>query len=216
MPVIGNPISFLGTWVHELGHGLGALATGGEFLKMIVSPDFSGAAHTAISGDGAQMIVIISGLLAPSIVGGVLLILARGFEKSRLALGILAIGLVVSGVLWAGDMFTRVTALGAGVALGLIIFRSPVAFLSMAAQIIAISICLNAFAQIDYFFMQGGQSGGYTVVSDTAVLSRIVGLPHKIWAIGLTIFSIGILYLAVRLSGKLAKRRRDKAVKSPQ
>lgn len=213
VPVIGNPVAFLGTWVHELGHGLGALATGGQFLKLIVSPDFSGAAHTTISSDGAHVIVIISGLLAPSFVGAILLILARGLGLERLVLGLLTFGLVLSGILWAGDMFTRLTVLGAGAILGLIALRTPAAIRSVAAQILAISICLNAFAQIDYFFMRGGHSGGRAVVSDTAVLSDIIGMPHVMWAVALTIFSIGILYLAVRFSGKLAGRRRLKSSK---
>lgn len=211
VPVIGNPVAFLGTWVHELGHGLGAIAAGGTFLKLIVSPDFSGVAHTTISSKGSHVIVIISGLLAPSFVGAMLLILARGLGLGRLVLGLLTLGLVVSGILWAGDMFTRVTVLGAGTVLGLMTLRAPAAVRSVAAQILAISICLNAFAQIDYFFMRGGQSGGRAVVSDTSVLSDIIGLPHVMWATGLTIFSIGILYLAVRFSGKLAARRRVKA-----
>lgn len=34
VPILGMPFLFLSTWVHELGHGLGAIMTGGHFAHM--------------------------------------------------------------------------------------------------------------------------------------------------------------------------------------
>ncbi len=212
VPLLAIPFTFLGTWVHELGHGLGALMTGGSFLKMIVSPDFSGTAHTAVSGQGARVVVILSGLLAPAFVGGGLLVLSRGFRQSRLALGLLTFGLILTGVLWAGDGFTRITVLAAGLIIGLLAFRAPPHIRQIAAQMIAISICLNAVTHIDYFFMRGGVSGGRAMTSDTGALAQIIGLPHLFWAMMLTVFSMGILYVSVRMSGKLSAVKRDKTL----
>ena len=41
------PFRLFGTFVHELGHGLAALATGGHFERFTVSPDLSGLAWSS-------------------------------------------------------------------------------------------------------------------------------------------------------------------------
>lgn len=215
IPVIGNPVAFLGTWVHEMGHGLGAIMTGGQFLEMVVSPDFSGMAYTSFSGKTAHMILIITGLLAPSFVGALLLILARGLGQGRLALGLLTFGLFVCGILWAGDLFTRVTVMVAGFILGLIAIKTPQTVRVIFAQIVAVSICLNAVNQIDYYFMRGGLSGGRQVMSDTEVLTQIFGLPHVIWALLLTATALLMLFLSVQVSAILYKKRVLKALEKP-
>lgn len=204
MSGIRVPVTFIGTWVHELGHGLGALATGGTFERMMVSPDFSGVAYTSVAGPAEHVVVVLSGLLAPAIAGGLMLIVVRGLGLSRLALWILTGGLLLSGLLWAGDMFTRVTVLGTGAIMGLIAVKTKPSFQMVAAQIIAITFCLNAISHIDYFFMRGAVSGERSIISDTTVLAEVIGLPHFVWGILLTLMSLGILYLAMRVSEAIA------------
>ena len=41
------PFTLLGTWVHEMGHGLGALLCGGRFDRLEIFEDASGLAFTA-------------------------------------------------------------------------------------------------------------------------------------------------------------------------
>ena len=41
VPIARIPIMFLSTWAHELGHGLGAVFTGGRFSELTVFPNFS-------------------------------------------------------------------------------------------------------------------------------------------------------------------------------
>ena len=206
-PVVHIPVNFLGTWVHELGHGLGAIVTGGRFEKMIISPDFSGVAYTAIFGDGGRIVVILAGLLAPALAGLIMLIMVRGFGRSGLALTLLSLTLLVSGAVWAGDMFTRLTVIGTGIAIMLLAVKGFGVLLAILAQLIAISFAISAVSHIDYFFMQGGQSGGRPVVTDTTVLSNILGIPHVVIAVATTILSLLILFIAFRLSESLWKWR---------
>lgn len=198
------PVTFIGTWVHELGHGLGALATGGTFDRMIVSPDFSGVAYTTVSSPGAHAVVVLAGLLAPAIAGGLMLIIVRGLGLGRLALWILIAGLMVSGAVWAGDTFTRVTVLGTGLIIGFITVKTKPAFQMIAAQILAITFCLNAISHIDYFFMRDAVASDRPIITDTSVLVQVFGLPHFVWGIFLTLTSVGILYLSLKVSSALA------------
>ncbi len=204
-PYIRVPIGFLGTWIHELGHGLGALLSGGTFEKMILSPDLSGMAYSAVSGSGAHVLVILSGLLAPSLFGALLLILTRGLNKSRTALWGLSAGLILSGIIWAGDLFTGASIIGIGAVLALFTWKAPEILRRVGAQILAISFCLNAVTHMDYFFMKSGFSGGQPVHSDTASLSNITGVPHIFLAILVSFISLGCLYLAVKISGRFSK-----------
>lgn len=206
-PYAHIPVNFLGTWVHELGHGLGAIMTGGHFEKMIISKDFSGLAYTGTYGPGGQIAVIVMGLLAPALAGSLMLILVRGFGRGGVALFLLALALLVSGTIWAGDMFTRLTVLGTGTVLLLFALRGSSTFRAILAQVIAITFTISAVGHIDYFFMTGGEASGRPVTSDTSVLSELIGIPHMTLAILITLLSLIILFFAFRLSETLWKIR---------
>ena len=200
-PVFGKPFRLLATWVHELGHGLGALASGGRFEQMIITPQFSGLAHTYTSHEWQQAIVLFSGLLGPAIAGAILLILTRRLNQSRLALFLLAGALLATLVFWAGDNFTRVIVFGFGLIIMLIAIKAWPLVRSFSAHIIALSFCLNAVADFNYFFMRAADVGTYSGKSDTGALAEIIGGPHLFWALVPSVLSLLILYYgAFRLS----------------
>jgi len=101
---------FLSTWAHELGHGLGAIFTGGKFVDLIVMPNFSGLARTQTVNPFQRSMVILVGLLGPSLLGVLMIFLTRGLNWYRVAIIVLAALLAMSQI-WAGDKFTRL-ALG--------------------------------------------------------------------------------------------------------
>ena len=47
---ISYPFRILGTWFHEMGHGLMGVITGGQFSHLEMNPDGSGVAYTLSSG----------------------------------------------------------------------------------------------------------------------------------------------------------------------
>ena len=51
--------------------------------------------------------------------------------------------------------------------------------------------------------MRGGRASGRPTVSDTEVLAEIIGGPHFLWGVMLTLLSIAILYGAAKFSGAL-------------
>ncbi len=208
IPMLGLPFVLLSTWVHELGHGLGAIVSGGRFESMIITPGLSGLAHT-FSGSGFERIIVLfGGLLGPSLAGAFMLILSRRMGLNRLALFLLAGALLATVVLWAGDMFTRVSILSFGVTVAAMGFMGHRTLRHLFAHIIAIAFCLNAVAQFDYFFIRSTNVGGYAGQSDTGALANIIGGPHLLWAIIVSVLSLFILYLAFKLSGGPRLKRR--------
>jgi len=202
IPVLGKPFRLLATWVHELGHGLGALVSGGQFEQMIITPQFSGLAHTFTTSKWQQSVVLFAGLLGPVIAGAIMLILTRRLGQPRTALFLLASALLATLVFWAGDNFTRAIVFGFGLIITLIALKAWPLIRSLSAHIIALSFCLNAVVDFNYFFMRAADVGTYSGKSDTSALAEIIGGPHLLWAFVPSLLSVLILYFAFRVSSR--------------
>ena len=89
------PFRLLVTFVHETGHGLAALATGGRFLGFVVEPN--GAGLTTTSG-GVGWVILPMGYLGAAIFGAVLLVAANRVRKitnMTTVLGVYFIGVAI-------------------------------------------------------------------------------------------------------------------------
>jgi len=205
-PLVRIPILFLSTWVHELGHGLGAVFTGGKFHELTVFPNFSGLARTSTSNDFQRAMVIIFGLLGPSLLGVLMIILTRALNWYRVAIIVLTALLALSQI-WAADSFTRLTLGGGMLILGLIAWKIPNQAVLYISHIIAIALCLSALTGFGYFFIGNAEIAGSLYRSDTGVLSDILGGPHWIWGGLIAALSIVILFAGVVLSDKWARKK---------
>ncbi|GGX73646.1 peptidase M50 [Litorimonas cladophorae] len=200
------PIMFTSTWAHELGHGLGAVFTGGRFIELTVFPNFSGVAQTATVNDFQRAMVIIVGLLGPSLLGVLMIILTRALNWYRIAIIVLAALLAMSQI-WAADSFTQLTLASGTLALGLVAWKVPNQAVLYIAHIIAIGLCLNALTGFGYFFIGNAEVAGSLYRSDSGVLSDIIGGPHWFWGGLIAALSILILFAGVVLSDKWARRK---------
>lgn len=208
-PFVRLPVFFLTTWAHELGHGLGAILTGGRFLELTVFPNFSGVALTETSSDFSRASVVIVGLLGPSLLGIIMIGLTRGFGFYRFAMGVLALVLAIS-LIWAADLFTFACLSGAAVLTGLCGWKLPERILIYVAYILAIALCLSSLMGFSYFFMGNAEVAGAEYRSDTGILSDLWGGPHWLWGGLLVVLSVVMLVLAVFVSNRLARRRAPK------
>lgn len=206
VPMVRVPIMFLSTWAHELGHGLGAVFTGGQFKELTVFPNFSGLAQTATSSDFQRAMVILFGLLGPSLLGVLMIVLTRALNWYRVALVVLAVLLAMSQI-WAADNFTRMT-LGAGmVILGVIAWKIPSQAVLYISHIIAIALCLNALTGFGYFFVGSAEVAGSVYASDTGVMADILFGPYWLWGGLIAALSVIILFAGVVLSDKWARKK---------
>ena len=209
-PFVRIPVFFLTTWAHELGHGLGAILTGGRFLELTVFPNFSGVALTETSSNFSRASVVIVGLLGPSFLGVIMIALTRGFGLYRFAMGLLSVVLAIS-LIWAADMFTMVSLAGAAILIGLCGWKLPPRILLYVAYILAIALCLSALTGFGYFFMGNAEVAGAEYRSDTGNLADLWGGPHWLWGGMLVIISVLMLVVSVVMSNQLAGRRAPKA-----
>ena len=112
------PLTLFTTWVHEMGHGLTALALGGRFDSLEIFSHAGGLAHCEAGWGWHMAVVALGGLLAPPIVGSLLIAFVHGPRRARIALTILSAGLVVSLVIYvrsvAGIVAMPIVAAGLG------------------------------------------------------------------------------------------------------
>lgn len=195
------PLRLFATFVHELAHGLAALATGGEFRHFFVNPDLSG---TAWSAGGARWIVVSAGYLGCAIAGCALLALAAGGASGRGVLGTLGVLLVAACLLFVRNVFGLATGIGIGLALVLAAWRLPPLWRDGLLSVLAVQLVLDGFNSLFDLVTLAGDAAIHT---DARTMGELTGLPATWWAIAWSVLSLVLLALTLRF----AYRRRRPA-----
>lgn len=98
------PITLLVTFLHEFGHALGALITGGEVLSVQINPNGSGMTTTM---GGSRAIILMGGYIGSALLGNLLFYI--GSKSGRLAqigLNILSVLMIIVGFVWFDGLYT--------------------------------------------------------------------------------------------------------------
>lgn len=202
LALVAFPFRLLSTTVHELGHGVMALLTGGSFSRYLVFADGSGLAYTA---GGWRWAVIPAGYLAVAVfAGGLILIggLRRGPARALLGIGIV-IGLlslrysipsVFSGDVLAG-LLTSISGLALGAGLVWVGLQASAAAASFALHLIAFQAALTAFG--DLWTLIGLSTANVRVGTDAHSMANLALLPPIVWAALWALASLGITVWAV-------------------
>lgn len=195
---IALPLLWLGTLFHELGHGLAAIALGGELLQLSIYPDGSGvAAHRGAYGPLDRALIAAAGPLGAPL-AGLCFFLALGHRHAaRLLVAALALLLAVALLLWVRNLF----ALGfiAALALGLVLvaWRADERSLYLSCALLAVEMSLSAFTRMDYLFTRAAFTGAGALPSDTEQIAQALWLPHWFWGGLLALISLGIVLLGL-------------------
>lgn len=191
------PFAWIGTWAHELGHGLTALLLGGDFESLKIWKDLGGVAFTRSADNGlAPALVAAGGLLGPAIAGGGVVVLGARSKTARFVLTMLALALALSTLLWIRNLEGFVgTAVLAVVFLGLAAIRSETPRL-VVTQLLGIQLCLASIGSLDYMFTKEFLRDGVMVPSDTELIARQWLLPYWVWGSLIAAFSAVILVIA--------------------
>ncbi len=180
------PFTILGTWFHEMGHGLAALLLGGNFLYLELYPNGSGlAAHSGplFLGNIGKALVAGAGPLGPTITGALFIAASTRQKMTSLILFLLGVMLIVSLVFWVRPVF------GFGFAV-ILLFAVVIMYISLkgnpglkrfALQFLGIQALISLYLSINYLFSGGGVVGGKGYYSDTMVMQQNLFLPYWFW-----------------------------------
>jgi hypothetical protein len=192
--VVGRPLVWLSTLVHELGHGLTALALGGRFESLTMYADASGAAaHGGPYSALDRAAIAAGGLLGPPLAALCLFLAARRDRSAHVALGAFALFLVVACALWVRNLFGFAFVGSLAVALALLAWKASARVAQIVAAFLAIQLSLATFARSDYLFTRVAETGVGTLPSDTAQIAQALLLPYWFWGGLIALFSLAIL-----------------------
>lgn len=198
---LAYPFRLFLTLIHELGHGLAALATGGRFLRFVVFPDGSGLAYTA---GGWRLVVIPAGYLGAAAFGAVLILAGRSRRGGRAALGLVG-GAVVLLTLRYGlpTLFTAQVGAGLLTVAGGLGIGALLVWIAVAAgrrwtifTLYLLAIEAGLAASTDLWTLIG-LSTGDAVATDARSMAELTHLPALVWAVLWALAAAAILGAAV-------------------
>ncbi|MBN1287074.1 MAG: M50 family metallopeptidase [Anaerolineae bacterium] len=193
LSVLVYPFRLFVTLVHELGHGVAAMLTGGEFMSLEVMANGAGLATTR---GGARFVIIQMGYLGASFFGAAMLLLANKLRNPRWLTAL--VGLFCGGVtVFLGVNLATKLIGGAVFALAILLaFKGPEWLNLFALNLLAMMVGLNALMDI-----WGLLSNLDTTVSgtpnDALAMQKLTYLPAALWAALWVVISVAVLGGAV-------------------
>lgn len=181
-PVI-QPIKIMVVLFHEMSHGLMALASGGEVLRIVVTADEGGACETA---GGVGELIVSAGYLGSMLFGGLILYLSKIRACVPMVYSLLALILAAAIFSVLHDPYSRTFATGlAGcfIFLGLL---APVFLGVLFLRILGTVSCLYSIIDIYSDILA---TGAETLAENDAVaFSNLTGVPAS---------TVGLIWLCV-------------------
>lgn len=191
--VLLYPVRLLVTLVHEGGHALATVLTGGGVEQIQLYSDGSGV---TLSRGGWPPVILTAGYVGAAAAGALMLYLLRTPLGGRAALYSLA---AVAGGLtlfFVRNPFGFAAGLGLATLLVLAGRFLPEDVGLFLSAFIAVQLCLTALLDLlNLVFASGFLPFGH---NDAAFMSRLLPLPPIVWALLWSAASGGLVWLAVR------------------
>lgn len=190
------PFALLGTWAHEMGHGVMAVLLGGSFERLEIYRSLGGVAFFAGVGSFGTVLVSAAGLLGPAIAGALVIVYGSRPRTARWVLLALGIVVALSVLLVVRNGFGILALSLIGAALVAIGVRWPGTVGLAATQLIGVQLCLASWGTLDYMFTKNFTRGGQTVDSDSQNIADVLLLPYWFWGGLIAALSVAILAFA--------------------
>jgi hypothetical protein len=190
------PLRLFVTFVHESGHGLAALATGGEFRQMVVNSNGSGLAYTA---GGNRAVILVMGYLGAALFGAGLFYIANRVPRPRAVAAGLGVLVAAMSVLYTGFLSTAfLVGLGFGAVLLLLAWKAPANIALLVLNFLAVITGLNAVFDLVALVNTPDAMMG-PVRNDAAAFSAEITplVPGYVWAVVWAALAIALLAAAL-------------------
>lgn len=188
------PLRIFVVFLHELSHGLAAVATGGSIVRIELSPAEGGL---CVTRGGSRFLTLSAGYLG-SLAWGVLLLLAgaRG-RRDRAAVALL--GLMTLGVtlVYVRSLFGFVYGAAAGAALLAVAWKLPAAASDAVLAVVGTVSCLYAVWDIASDVLLRDVPG-----SDANALGALTGIPGVVWGLFWVVTAVAVTAWALRTAAR--------------
>ena len=167
------PVRLFVTFIHEAGHALAALITGGEIIGFTVSPNGSGLARTA---GGYPALILPAGYLGAALFGSLLFFLSSRNPKWTQGLSVfLGLSIIILTVFFSerdanGNFTVQLVGIGFGVAMVALGWLAPRVINVFLLNTLAILTGLNAVMDLSYLVRNPGAGIG-DIMNDAAAFA---------------------------------------------
>ncbi len=190
------PVKIFVVCLHELGHALAALLTGGQVISIQLYPEEGGLTLTR---GGWPFIIASAGYLGSMLFGGLLLYLSSRRAGARRLMLALAVLLIISTLLFFRNFFAVAYGLLAAGVMFFSAYRFSANVNFYIIRFIAIASCLYALLDMRSDLFTAAPAGT-RIVNDAVVLSRLTGIPSSLWAVLWLVISLLMLAFFLRSS----------------
>ena len=189
------PFTLFSTWVHECGHAVMVVLTGGSVTAITIEPDTSGLTQSLMPpGRIARGLVASSGYLGASAVGCLLIAATRVQKRARPILWTIGGFMLFTVVIWMRNVFGAVVVLAWGIALVALARKSSGPASRFLLSVLGIQVALNAVFSIRTLFLVRGPS-------DADTMARLFLAPAWVWAAAWMTASVAMLLWTLRATG---------------
>ncbi|WP_226582388.1 M50 family metallopeptidase [Halobacillus litoralis] len=196
MPIVGKYFAILNTMIHETGHSLTALLTGGEVRRISLFPNTSGTTLTGHSSWISHFFTSIAGYVFASFFAFLFFVLiSQG--RSRWIIYILLGFLAVHLLFWVRNVYGVFWIITFGAGFLWMLRSGPESFIQFVllflASIVLVESVTSAFEIMWISFVSPGEAG------DAANLVRAVKIvPAPVWGVLFFVQSIYFTLLALK------------------
>ncbi|WP_371224367.1 M50 family metallopeptidase [Roseovarius sp. 2305UL8-3] len=189
-PVVA-PLKILIVFLHELGHVIATVLTGGEVLSLTIDPQQGGL---VTSRGGSRFIALSAGYLGSLLIGVALFVFAIRTKADKAVVGLLGLTLLWATAAYIRDWF----ALGFGLASAALLLTSAWFLRREINDLIlrVIGLASMIYVPLDIFSDTIARSH---LRSDARMLAEEFAGPTLLWG-GLWLFiSVGVIALTLRI-----------------
>ncbi|MBI2841671.1 MAG: M50 family metallopeptidase [Acidobacteria bacterium] len=171
--VIVTPLKIFVVLLHEISHGVAAVATGGEIVRIEVNPEQGGICYTR-GGNG--FVTLSAGYLGSMLWGALILIAAARTRYDRYISGAIGAFILIVALLYVRNLFGFAAALLFALALILCGWKLSGPTNDFVLKVIGMTSCLYAVLDIvDDVLRRPG------IGSDADMLAQNTGIPSLAW-----------------------------------
>jgi hypothetical protein len=196
LPAI-QPIKLMVVLLHEMSHGLMALASGGTVHQILITPDEGGACQ---SEGGNAALIAGAGYLGSMFFGGMILRAARGGAGVTVTYALLTLLVLGAAVTVLHDPYSRTFALalaGTSLFLGLL---APEFLGALCLRAVGTVSCLYAIVDI-YGDLLASAPRTMGLENDAETFAALTGMPAQ--GVGISWLAVSVLFFLVILKASL-------------
>lgn len=188
------PFTLFTTWIHECGHAVMVVLTGGSVSSITIHPDTSGLTRSLMpSGRIARGLVASSGYLGSSVVGCLLVAATRVEKRARPILWGIGAFMLLTLVFWIRNAFGALVVLGWAVTLLALSRKGTGRAPRLLLSVLAVQVALNAVYHIRVLFLVNGPS-------DADTMAGLFLAPAWFWASAWMLLSVLMLVWTLRMT----------------